>query len=620
MAAAALDWTDFSTDENARRGLIDRLDPCVVTDGKGRAIFDAGQWGFLSDPCPPTVHQSLWRHARLLAVHGLFEVVPGVYQVRGLDGANMTLVEGESGVIVIDPLTCVETAAAALALYRRSRGEREVAAVVYTHSHADHFGGAAGVIGRQAAADGRVPVIAPDGFLEEAVGEHIFAGTAMARRAAFQAGTALEAGPEGTAGFGLAMAMATGTISLIPPNVSVERTGEEHCLDGIRVVFQLAPDTEAPAEMNLYLPGHRVLLVAENANHTLHNVLTPRGALVRDAHAWAASLTEVLQLFGDTAEVLIGSHFWPTWGSAALQRMLSEQRDAYAYIHDQTVRLMNQGLTGAEIAEELAELPGDLGRAWHLRGYYGSLSNNIKAVYQRYMGWYDGNPAHLWQYPPAEAGRRYIACMGGADAVVALAKGYVDDGDLRFAVELLNHVVFAEPDHHDARELQAQAFERLAFGAENAVWRNIYLTGARELRGQSTRPRNPGRGEGKLALTAGMTVGQLFQLLTLRLDGPRAAAHRHLSRWNLTDVAETWSLLLANGVLTPVEGEMRGCGMPDVDVALTRGELEQVLAGRRTIQDALADGAVTASGDPVVLTTLFALLEAPRPGFNVATP
>jgi alkyl sulfatase BDS1-like metallo-beta-lactamase superfamily hydrolase len=613
-----VDWSDEADFEAARRGLVDRLRPGVVHDRDGRVVFDVERFGFLDADRPDSVHPSLWRQCQLLANHGLFEVVPGVYQVRGLDLSNMTIIEGESGIVVVDPLTCVETAAAALALYRRNRGDRAVTAVVYTHSHVDHFGGVEGVVERTAVSQGRVSVVAPAGFMEETVSEHVFAGAAMNRRAVFQAGSTLEAGPMGSVGLGLGLATPTGTISLMPPTVEVTHTGQHMWLDGVEVVFQMAPNTEAPAEMNLYLPGLRVLLVAENANHSLHNVLTPRGALVRDAHAWANSLTEALELFG-AAEVLIGSHTWPTWGNAELSRMLSEQRDAYAYIHDQTVRLMNRGLTSPEIAEELAELPDDLGRAWHLRGYYGSVSNNVKAVYQRYMGWYDGNPAHLWQHPPTEVGRRYLECLGGPDAVVALAATYVERADHRFAAELLAHVVFAEPDHAGGRELQARVFTDLGLGAENAVWRNIFLTGAREQRGQSTRPARAGYG-GTRALIAGMTIGQLFQLMSLRVDGPRAAGRRLRSRWVLTDLAQSWTLSLLNGVLTPTEFRGADSVEPDVMVTLDRAVLERLVTGQLTIDEAAVSGLATVDGDATALSALFDLLDWPRATFNVAMP
>ncbi|MCX4537703.1 alkyl/aryl-sulfatase [Streptomyces sp. NBC_01669] len=611
-----LNWDDTTDHANATRGLIDKLDPCVIRDEAGRVVWDNDRWDFLEKDCPETANRSLWRQSRLNALQGLFEVVPGIYQVRGLDISNMTLVEGERGVIVIDPLTSMECAAAGLALYHRHRGDRPVTAVVYTHSHGDHFGGALGVTTAEDVAAGRVPVIAPSGFLEH-VGENVFVGPAMSRRAVYMYGSSLPAGPEGMVGFGVAQDISTGTIGLIPPTVTVTETGQEMVFDEVRFVFQLTPDAEAPSEMNFYFPDHRALLVADNVVRTLHNLGTLRGAPVRDARAWADYLTETVRLFGDDAEVLIGSHNWPTWGRAELLRLLSEQRDAYSYIHDQSVRMMNQGLTAAEISEELSELPGDLGRAWHLRGYYGSLSHNTKAVYQRYMGWFDGNPAHLWLHPPVEAGRRYVEFMGGADATVEKARASYDAGDYRWVAEVLNHVVFAYPDHTEARELQARTFEKLAYGAENGTWRNFYLTGAQELRSKA------GEGDmqkwglsGNLHLLAGLSARQIFQLMAVRLNGPRAAAHRLLLRWEFTDSGEVWTLLMANGVLTPMLGDAPGGEAPHLTLRLTRTELNLVLARHTT----LADSAIELEGDTTALTTLYDLLETPPRSFAIATP
>jgi alkyl sulfatase BDS1-like metallo-beta-lactamase superfamily hydrolase len=461
--------------DDARRGLIGSLEPGVVKNADGRVIWDNDAFGFLAGECPDTANPSLWRQSQLCAIQGLFEVTDGIYQVRGLDLSNMTLVEGDRGVIVIDPLISAETAAAALELYRRHRGERPVTAVIYTHSHVDHFGGVKGIT------DGDVPILAPEGFLEHAVSENVYAGPAMLRRGAYHAGFSLPADPRGLIGTGLGQTGSTGTITLIAPTVDITRTGQEETLDGVRIVFQVTPGTEAPSEMNFYFPGRRALCMAENATHNLHNILTLRGAVVRDARIWARYLNEAITMFGDQSDVSFASHHWPTWGSENVVEYLSQQRDLYAYLHDQTLRLMNQGYTGTEIAE-LIELPPELERAWHAHGYYGSVNHNVKAIYQRYLGWFDGNPAHLWQHPPQENAKRYVECLGGTGAVVAKAREYADNGDLRFAAELLNHAVFASPGDTAAKDLLAQVYERLGFGAECGTWRNFYLTGAQELR------------------------------------------------------------------------------------------------------------------------------------------
>ncbi|MER5768621.1 alkyl/aryl-sulfatase [Streptomyces sp. NPDC001985] len=616
-----LDWDDTTDQEDVTRGLIEKLTPCVIRNDAGRVVWDNDRWDFLNtQECPDSVHPSLWRQSRLNTAQGLFEVVPGIYQVRGLDVSNMTIIEGGTGVIVVDPLMSREVAAAGMELYRRNRGDRPVHAVIYTHSHGDHFGGVLGVTTTDAVTSGACAIVAPEEFMRHAVSENIFAGPAMLRRAVYMYGRSLPLGPEGQVGFGLGQALSTGTVGLIPPTVDITATGQELVIDGVRLVFQLTPDTEAPAELNFHLPDHRVLLIAENVNHSLHNVLTLRGAQVRDAHAWAAYITESIQLFHG-AEVLIGSHNWPTWGRDRVLRMLTQQRDAYAYIHDQTVRLMNRGLTGPEIAEEIQSFPGELGRAWNTRGYYGSLSHNIKAVYQRYMGWYDGNPAHLWQHPPVEQAKRYVAAIGGADATVASAREAVGAGDLRWAAELLNHVLFAEPGHTGARELQIAVYESLGRAQENGTWRNIYLTGAKELReAGETVSRSGAPGAESVEMLAGLATGSVFESMAVRLDGPRAAAHRLLLRWEFTDTREVWTLLVGNGVLTPMRGEAPGGERPQATLTLERATLNRVLAQRTTFAEAIGSGAIALAGDATVLATFHGLLEKPTRNFPIVLP
>lgn len=609
-----LDWSDRTDDEATRRGFIATIDPCIIRNDQGEVIWDNERWSFLLRDAPETAHPSLWRQGRLNTAHGLFEVAPGIYQVRGFCVSNMTIVEGDEGVVIIDVLTSAEAAAAALALYREHRGDRPVRGVVFTHSHGDHFGGIRGVVPE--GADGEVVIMAPEGFIEHSVSENVVAGPAMLWRATYMYGKWLDASPTGGVGFGLGQDLSQGSTSLVAPNRDITKTGQLEIIDGVRLEFQLTPDTEAPSELNVYLPDHRVLLVAENANHTLHNVLTLRGALIRDAKRWASYLNETIQLYGGRSDVLVGSHHWPTWGRDDLVAMLSQQRDAYAYIHDQTVRLMNRGLTSAEIAEELAEFPGALGRAWHARGYYGSLSHNSKAVYQRYMGWYDGNPAHLWPHPPTEAGRRYVELMGGADEVVAKARRAFDERDYRWVAELLNHVVFAFPDHAGARQLQAATFEQLAYGAENGVWRNFYLTGAKELRGElevSTYDR-PRRSRGMLR---GLSTRQLLDVLAIRIIGEQAAKRDLAMRWQVGE--ETWTITLSNGVLTAVVGDAVGV-TPTVQVTGTRAALESLIASDASLDSLRADGSLTEEGGRDALDHLASVIEPPVIGFPVATP
>ncbi|WP_017584888.1 alkyl/aryl-sulfatase [Nocardiopsis ganjiahuensis] len=591
------DDTDFA---NADRGLIARLQPGQVKDDNGRVVWDADAYAFLDGECPSTANPSLWRQARLCAKQGLFEVTEGIYQVRGLDLSNMTLVEGDQGVLVIDPLVSAEPARAGLRLYREHRGDRPVSGVIYSHSHADHFGGVGGVT------DGTVPILAPAGFMQHAVAENVYAGPAMARRGLFHAGSHLETGPRGQIGVGLGQTSSFGTVTLIAPNRDITRTGQEEVVDGVRIVFQMTPGTEAPAEMNFYFPEHRALCMAENATHNLHNILTLRGAPVRDARIWSRYLDESVELFAHESDVLFASHHWPTWGTDNLVAFLRQQRDLYAYLHDQTLRLMNQGYVGTEIAEHL-QMPPGLDGEWHTRGYFGSVSHNVKAIYQRYMGWFDGNPAHLWEHPPEEEARRYVECMGGVDEVVRKADGYRDHGDLRFAATLLNHAVFADPGHERARAALAGVYERLGFGAENGTWRNFYLQGAAELRrGKPDLPPNLGAG-----MAAALSVDQLFESLAIRVNGPKAWEEHFVIDWVFTDRDTTYRTTLSNGALTTREKPRRG--EPDLTITLNKFRLLRLLAGKGT------EG-MGFSGDEGLLDRLLGLLDRPDPAFDIVTP
>ena len=473
------DTADFA---DADRGFIASLQPCVIKAADGRVVWDNDVYSFLAGDAPPSVHPSLWRQSMLAAKQGLYEVVEGIYQVRGLDLSNISFIETDTGVIVIDPLVSTEVAAAALKLYRENRGgDRPVVAVIYTHSHVDHFGGVLGVTNQQDVDDGKVSVLAPEGFVEHAIQENVYAGTAMARRASYMYGTVLERGPRGQVGCGLGQTPSTGEVALINPTVTITTTGEKHTIDGLEIEFQMAPGTEAPAEMHFYFPRYRALCMAENATHNLHNLLTLRGALVRDPHVWSGYLTEAIDHFTDNVDVAFASHHWPTWGRERVIEFLFTQRDLYAYLHDQTLRLLNQGYTGAEIAEQF-QMPPVLENAWHTHGYYGSVSHNVKAIYQRYMGWFDGNPARLWPHPPEALAKRYVDALGGIDRVVELAQKAFDEGDFRWAATLLDHATFADAEYPKVRELYADTLEQLAYGAENATWRNFFLSGATELR------------------------------------------------------------------------------------------------------------------------------------------
>ncbi|MEV5899808.1 alkyl sulfatase dimerization domain-containing protein [Streptomyces sp. NPDC052127] len=609
MGSSGLPFEDTTDFENADRGFVGALVPAVVEAADGRVVYDNDAYAFLDGDCPDTAHPSLWRQARLCARQGLYEVTEGIYQVRGLDLSNMTLVEGERGVVVIDPLISAETAAAALALYREHRGGRPVTGLLYTHSHGDHFGGARGVLPR--GTEEGVPVLAPAGFLEHAVSENVYAGNAMTRRAVFMYGDRLPKAPDGQIGAGLGMTTSTGTITLVPPTVDITRTGQEETVDGVRMVFQLTPGTEAPAEMNFLFPDHRALCLAENATHNMHNILTLRGAVVRDARIWARYLDEAIDFFGADYDVAFASHHWPTWGRENVVGFLTTQRDLYAYLHDQTLRLLNSGLTGPEIAEEL-RLPPALENSWHARGYYGSLSHNVKAVYQRYLGWFDGNPAHLWEHPPVEQAKRYVDVAGGPEQAMATARAYADAGDLRFAATLLNHVVFAAPGDEDAKEALAGIYDRLGHGAENGTWRNFYLTAAMELRhGENPAVLDAANPEVATALTTDM----LLDSVAVRIDGPRAWHEDLAIDLVVTDERRRHRLTLHNGALTHrgVPAGQAPRSPAGLTLTLTRPQLLGVLAGKGL------DG-VTTDGDPALLARLFSYVTEPDKSFAVVTP
>ena len=601
------DTADF---DDADRGFIGALEPCVITAADGRVVWDNDVYAFLGGRAPASVHPSLWRQSQLVAKQGLYEVVEGIYQVRGLDLSNITFVEGDTGIIVIDPLVCTETAAAALALYRKHRGDRPVRAVIYTHSHVDHFGGVLGVTTQADVDAGRVAVLAPEGFIGHAVQENVYAGTAMTRRAAYMYGTALDRGPRGQVGCGLGQAPSTGEIGIIVPTIDITTTGETHTIDGVQIEFQMAPGTEAPAEMHFYFPAFRALCMAENATHNLHNLITLRGALVRDPHAWAGYLTEAIDTFTDRTDVVFASHHWPTWGRERIVEYLSLQRDLYSYLHDQTLRQLNQGFTGIEIAENFA-MPPALERAWHTHGYYGSVNHNVRAVYQRYMGWFDGNPARLWPHPPEQAGPRYVAAMGGIDRVVELARDAFDSGDFRWAATLLDHAIFTDQNHEGARRLYADALEQLGYGAECATWRNFFLSGATELR--SGNFGTPVSTTAPTMLTQ-LTPEQMFDILALSVNGPRAWDLDLAVDVTFADLDVNYRLTLRNGVLVY---RKRPPEPATAAVTVTLAAKMRLLAAAMGDFDSPGLDVV---GDSGALQALMGVLDRPDPNFNIITP
>ncbi|MEZ5125007.1 MAG: alkyl sulfatase dimerization domain-containing protein [Thermoleophilia bacterium] len=598
MPADFSDRTDF---DNAERGLVARLEPGVIKTAQGRVVYDADAYtAATTGDCPDTVNPSFWRQSQLTAIQGLFEVTEGIYQLRGIELSNMTVVEGDTGVIIIDPAVSAEVAEAGLALYRRHRGDRPVKGVIYTHTHVDHFGGVLGVVD----ADTDVPIIAPVEFMKYAVSENVYAGTAMMRRAVYHTGAALPVDAKGTLGVGLGPGTSQGTIGLLAPTLDITRTGQEETVDGVRIVFQLTPDTEAPAEMNFHFPDRRALCMAENATHNLHNIYTLRGAQVRDARAWSRYIFEAIEMFAGEADVAFASHHWPVWGTENIVAFLTEQRDMYGYLHDQTLRLLNEGYVASEIAE-MMEMPPALDAAWHTHGYYGSVSHDVKAIYQRYIGWYDGNPAHLWMHPPEAAAKRYVDVIGGVDATIAAAKKYADEGDLRFAAELGSHAVFADPGHQGAREFLAGVHTRLGYGAECGTWRNNYLMGAAELLAP---PKETSWSPGGMA--GALTITQIFDSIAIRINGPKAWNAKVSIRWHFTDANEVYRMELSNGVLIhhPTGRE----DPADLVITLTKPELVALVGGK-------TDG-IAFDGDENALHTVISLMEPLNPSFPIVTP
>lgn len=605
-AVAAPDFANRQDYEFAERGFVGtRADPMILT-ADGRVAWDLSAYDFLKGPAPATANASLWRQSGLLAKHGLFEVTKGVWQVRGFDVANATFIAGKTGWIVIDPLTSAEVAKAALDLANDKLGARPVVAVIYTHSHADHFGGARGIVSQADVDAGKVQVIAPHGFLEHAVSENIIAGAAMSRRATYQFGTFLPKGPTGQLSSGIGPAISAGTQTLVPPNVDVVRTGQELVVDGVRLQFQVTPGTEAPAEMNIYLPDLKALCLAENGNATLHNVLTPRGALVRDAKAWADYLSESIRLYGDKSDVVFTSHAWPRWGKSVIADYLEKHRDLYKYLHDQSVRLMNDGYLPNEIANRLA-LPKALDDEWYNRGYYGTLSFNSRAVYQRYMGWYDANPVSLAPLEPADEAQRYVAMMGGPEKVLAAAREAYGKGDDRWAGELANRLVMADAKNAAARQLLAQSYERQGAQAESAIWRNMYLSGAQELRG-GVRP-SPA-GSAAMEMVRNTPTPMLLDLLAVRLDPAKAKDASLTVDLVFPDRKERFRLRVKHAVLTQ---EADPTGPADAVYSLPRAQfLTGALAGADLSKTATA-------GDATALNRLLGYLTAPRAGFPIVT-
>ena len=611
-----LNFSNRQSFEDAKRGFIASIDPMTIAhDRSGRAAFDLSQMHFLEEEAPDTVNPSLWRQAQLNAGHhGLYEVVDGIYQIRSFDIANMTLVRGNTGWIIIDPLTASETSRAGLKLANEQLGERPVVAVIHTHSHADHFAGVLGVINAAQAESGEVAVIAPVDFVDESLSENILAGNVMNRRATYMYGNLLKPSPTGFVTTGLGAALSMGTTGFVIPNDFISRTGETRNIDGIDIEFQMAMGTEAPAEMVFYFPQFKALCMSEVTSHHLHNVYTPRGAQVRDALVWTEKINEAIDLFGHRLDVEFACHHWPIWGREAVIDYLKKQRDMYKFIHDQTLRLANHGFTKEEIAEQLT-LPDSLGLEFYNRDYYGTVHHNARAVYVKYLGYFDGNPAHLYPLPPAEAANHYLEFMGGADPVVSKAKDSFAAGDYRWVAEVLNHVVMAEPEHFEGRALLADTLEQLGYQSESGPWRNFYLCGALELReGLPTRSSAFAASEG---MVRGIPLYNLFQTMAIRLNGEKAdgiALHINIE---FTD-SEATLLSIENSVLHAFTGRQHES--PTATMKISEMDYKRLMMGITDAVQLMESGALEIDGDVNAMAQLAGLFDQFERRFPIVTP
>lgn len=613
-----LPFNDKQDFEDARRGFIAKPDTLTIKDEQGNVVWDLEQYKTyigLDKTAPDTVNPSLWRNAQLNMEYGLFKVTDKIYQIRGFDLSNITFIQGDKGWIVFDPLISPQTAKAALAFINQTLGERPVTAVVYSHSHVDHYGGAAGLFNSpDEVKKNGVQIIAPEGFTEHAVSENVIAGNAMARRAVYMYGALLPRNAQGGVNGGLGQTTSTGVPSLLLPTRFITKSGEEVTLDGVRMIFQMTPGTEAPAEMNTWFPESKALWMAENTTNTMHNILTLRGAQVRDALKWSSYLSETIETWGDQAQVKFQSHHWPRWGNASIVDYFKKQRDLYKYIHDQSVRLMNMGYTGEEISEKIA-LPPELNDFWPNRGYYGTLRHNSRAVYQRYMGWYSGNPSDLDNLPPEMVGPKYVEFMGGEQALLKKAKASFDKGEYRWVAEVLKHLVFANPNNQEGKLLLADALEQLGYQAESGPWRSVYLQGAYELRNGV--PTAGGTVTASPDTIRAMSPSMLFDYLAVRINPEKAAGKKMVINMDFTDIGEKHTLSLENAVLNHTT---RYAAKPDVTLTLSKQTLDDIQLGQGTLEQKIASGEIKVQGNQQTFSDFVGLLDKFNFWFNIVTP
>ncbi|MGB5484298.1 alkyl/aryl-sulfatase [Parasphingorhabdus sp.] len=616
--AASLPIADQTDFENAKRGFLAKIAGDEILNEDGSVAWDSRQFDFIEGAAPDTVNPSLWRQAKLNSIHGLFEVVPGIYQIRGYDLAQMTLIAGKTGWIVVDPLTTPAPVKAGLALANKTLGNRPVVAVIFTHSHGDHFGGVAGVASPEDIRAGKVQVIAPHGFLAEAIGESVIAGTAMNRRVQFQFGTALPAGKTGHVGGGLGQKISSGDVALIPPTRSISKDGETLLVDGISFDFMDAGETEAPAELVFYLPQFNALHTAEVATRTFHNVLTPRGALVRDTLKWSKVIDAMLDKYGSKSDVMLASHHWPTWGSGNVRTALKNQRGIYRYVHDQTMRQANQGATMHEIAENIGE-PDFAKSDFGVRDYYGTLNHNSKAVYQRYFGWWDAVPAHYHQLPPVEASKKYVAAMGGAAKALAIGEKAFASGDYRWAATVFNHLVFADSASETARKWLASTYEQLGFQAEAGTWRNIYLVGAKELREGNIVKDSISTANAKVL--SGIPAVDLFDAMATRFNPAKMQGDGGIIRFWFPDRKEAVSIDLGKSVMFPRrEIYTVTADGSDTQITISRALFTKLLIREADALDLIQKKDMVVTGNVALMAAMFGAFDEVNPQFDIVTP
>jgi alkyl sulfatase BDS1-like metallo-beta-lactamase superfamily hydrolase len=603
---------------DARRGFIAPLpNNGVIKNSKGSVVWDLSQYAFLEEEsCPDTVTTSLWRQARLLYNAGLFKVTENIYQVRGADISNMTIIEGQNGITIVDPLLCKETAQLALALYYKHRPHKPISAVIYTHSHIDHFGGVAGLVSQADVDSGKIEIIAPQGFTKAALQENMLLGNVMSRRATYMYGNLLPKGHEGQVSSGLGLITSNGQTSLIAPTRTIKKTGEELIIDGITFVFLVAPHSEAPAEMFFFLPQFRALNIAEDATHTMHNIYTLRGAKIRDAKLWAHYLNQALELFGDKIDVVFAQHTWPIWGNNRLISFIEKQRDMYKYLHDQTVRLANQGYTMLEIGDMVA-LPKCLSQEWYNQGYYGSVNHNVKSIYAFYLGWFDGNPATLHPLPPLESSKKYVEYMGGSQAILCKAKEDYSAGNYRWVAQVLNHIIYAEPKNQQARELLADTFKKLAYETDNATWRNFYLTGAQELINGIDK-NIPAPSTINFSILNAAPTELLLDYLAICIDGPKAADNPLCFSLIILDRQETYLIEVKNGVLHYTKN--KNTKQTGATVNLSYKQLISLLCAKSGLQDFIVSQQLVVQDDRAIVELFLSLLDSFNFWFAIVEP